>query len=145
VYRYFATKAELVAAVILREEEAFIARVSRAIEGQPELRPAMEALVAECLRAARDHPLLDRLLQAEPEALLPYLLTSRSPVLSAAAPVAEDLLRSWLPHLSETEVHRAADAITRLLVSYGVTPPEDSIEEVASGLATLLVTGLKEV
>ena len=143
VYRYFGSKDALVTAAILREEQWFLDKMTAATAEHAELRPAMEAGIVAGLRAAREHPLLDRLLATEPEALLPFLTTGGGPVLSAARPVIQDLLTERLPHVSETTLGRVADATTRLFVSYAINPPDDDIEEVASGLADLVLNGLK--
>lgn len=143
VYRYFGTRDALIAAAILREERALIARMVAASEPHRDLRPALEAAIAEALRAAREHPLLDRLLETEPEALLPFLTTGRGPVLSAAQPVVEQLLARYLPHLGQLALQRAAEAATRLVVSYAINPSGDDVDDVAAGLADLIANGVK--
>jgi AcrR family transcriptional regulator len=142
VYRYFGNRETLVREVILREERRFIARIEAEAARHDAFPEALEAAIATALREARAHPLLDRLLAAEPEALLPFLLASGGPLLSAARPVLAELLRERLPTLAATTVHRAADAMTRLLISYAVDPPEEPPERVARELADLVVRGL---
>jgi AcrR family transcriptional regulator len=142
VYRYFGSRERLIEAMILREEEAFIARVAAGAAAHADVRPAVEAAIATALREARAHPLLDRLLASEPEALLPLLVSSGGPLLSAARPVFAELVGDRLPHLGEDAVHRAADALTRLLVSYAVDPPDDDASTVAAELAGLLLDGI---
>jgi AcrR family transcriptional regulator len=143
VYRYFANKDALVTAVILREEEGFLERMAAAVEAHTDLRPAMEAGIVAGLTAARDHPLLSRLLATEPEALLPFLTTGGGPVLSAARPAIEDLLEQRLPHVAKPTLTRVADATTRLFISYAINPPDDDITDVAAGLVDLILHGLK--
>ena len=143
VYRYFGSKEALVTAAILREEQGFLDRMAEAVESHRDLRPAMEAAIVAGLRAAREHPLLDRLLATEPEALLPFLTTGGGPVLSAARPAIQALLEQRLPHLEATTLRRAADTATRLFISYAINPPDDDIDEVAAGLADLILHGLK--
>lgn len=144
VYRYFGSKQALVEAVVLREEEQFIARILAATEEHADVRPALEAAITAALRAARQHPLLDRLLATEAEALLPLLMTGNGPVLPAARTALEALFARRLPHLSPQAAWRVADATTRLFISYAINPPEDSPEAVAAGLADLILNGLKE-
>lgn len=144
VYRYFGSKQALVEAVVLREEEQFIQRILAATEEHADVRPALEAAITAALRAAREHPLLDRLLATEPEALLPLLMTGDGPVLPAARTALEALFARRLPHLSPDAAWRVADATTRLFISYAINPPEDSSEAVAAGLADLILNGLKE-
>ncbi|MBW3561870.1 MAG: TetR family transcriptional regulator [Actinobacteria bacterium] len=143
VYRYFGSRDELIRAAIVGEERQLMQRIAAAAQRHTDLRPSVEAAILEALVAAREHPLLDRLLATEPEALLPALLHGSGPVLTAALPVLEDLLSERLPHLSPVLVHRAADATTRLLVSYAVNPTDEPLEQVATELADLLVHGLK--
>jgi AcrR family transcriptional regulator len=143
VYRYFGTRDALLAATIEREERGFIDRMVTAAYRHEDLRPAMEAAIAEGLSAARAHPLLDRLLATEPEALLPSLLGGANQVLSTAQPVVEELLRTFAPHLGAREVALAAEATSRLLVSYALTPSATDVEDLAGGLADLVVNGVK--
>lgn len=142
VYRYFGSRDALVTAVILREEETFIAAVSAAAEEHADFRDAVEALITAALRVARAHPLLDRLLETEPEALLPFLLSGRAPVLSAARPVIVELLARRRPHLDADEAQHIADATTRLLMSYVVDPPDGDVPRLARSLASLLLDGI---
>ncbi|HVM18849.1 MAG TPA: TetR family transcriptional regulator [Egibacteraceae bacterium] len=143
VYRYFGSKEALVTAAILREEHDLLAQMAAAVEAHADVRPAMEAAIVAGLRAAREHPLLDRLLATEPEALLPFLTTGGGPVLSAARPAIEALITARLPHLAETVVRRVADTATRLFISYAINPPDDDVEEVAADLVDLILHGLK--
>jgi AcrR family transcriptional regulator len=143
VYRYFGSKQALIEAVVLREEQDFIERILASASRHEDVRPALEAAIAEALRCAREHPLLDRLLASEPEALLPFLTTGSGPLLSAGRPALEQLFAARLPHLPPTTLRRVADATSRLFISYAINPPDDSIEDVASGLADLILDGLK--
>lgn len=143
VYRHFGNRDGLVSAVILREEEGLIGRMVAAGERHTDLRPALEAALVEALVAARQHPLLDRLLASEPEALLPFLTTGRGPVLSAARPVVSEVLGRYLPHVAETQLALVADVAARLLVSYTINPPDADVDDTAAGLADLIVNGVK--
>lgn len=143
VYRYFGSKEALVTEMILREEETFIASVLEAAAAHTDVRAAIEAAIARALLAAREHPLLDRLLATEPEALLPFLTTGGGPVLSAARPILEGLLGSRLPTAEAAQVRRVADLATRLFISYAINPPDETLPEVASGLAGLILDGLE--
>lgn len=142
VYRYFGSRDALLEAAIVREEQAFLDDVAAAAATHDDLRPAMEAAVRTALTAARAHPLLDRLLQTEPEALLPFLTTGAGPVLSAARPALEDLLAERLPHAPEQRIGRAADVATRLIISYVLNPPAADVDALATSVADLLVDGL---
>lgn len=142
VYRYFGNRDALIAATVLREERGFLARIEQAAHEDLDLRDAIEAAIDAALNAAREHPLLDRLLATEPEALLPFLTTGAGPVLTAARPALADLLASRAPDLSSQHRATLVDGCTRLIVSYAINPPDRPVAEVASTLADLLTAGV---
>jgi AcrR family transcriptional regulator len=150
VYRYVGGRDGLITATILREEEVFLtalrAEVDIAIGGPGEppitLRRALTAAIRTSLLQARQHPLLGRLLDTEPEALLPFLVDGKGPVLSAAKTVVVDLLGSLVPHLDPVELDRVGEACTRLLVSYAISPPDDDLDALAVSLAELIAGGV---
>lgn len=142
VYRYVGSRDGLIQATILREEEVFLERMRTAAAAHHELEPALRAAIGSALSSARSHPLLDRLLQTEPEALLPFLTDGTGPVLSAAQTVVVELLTRYAPHLDERRRARAADAATRLIVSYAISPADAPNERLADDLALLLSDGL---
>lgn len=143
LYRYFRTKDDVVAAVILREEEALLEVVTSAGATHDTVREALEASIFATLIAAREHPLLGRLLQTEPERVLPFLLSDEAPVLSAATPAVAELLLLRGPKVSKARASRAADAITRLIVSWVVNPPADGPADLARDLAISVTAGLE--
>jgi AcrR family transcriptional regulator len=142
VYRYVGSRNGLISETIVREEEAFFARMREAAGPHEQLRPGLEAAITAALTMAREHPLLDRLLATEPEALLPFLTDGSGPVLSAARPVVIELLGRFVPHLPPADLERAADAASRLIVSYAISPGREPVETLAAGLATMLVSGV---
>jgi AcrR family transcriptional regulator len=142
VYRYVGNREGLINGTILREEEAFFDRMREAAGAHEEFRPALEAAITAALRTAREHPLLDRLLATEPQALLPFLTDGSGPVLSAARPVVVELLGRYVPHLGARDLDRVADAASRLIVSYAISPADEPVEPLAAGLAALLVEGV---
>jgi hypothetical protein len=86
--------------------------------------------------------LLGRLLQTEPERLLPFLMSDNAPVLAAAGPAVADLIRARLPAVSKDRARRAGDMVTRLLVSWVVNPPADPASRLAHDLAVTINAGL---
>jgi AcrR family transcriptional regulator len=142
VYRYFGSKDELIAALVIREEEAFLDGVRKAHARHAELEAAMREAVLFCLRTLREHPLLDRLLASEPESLLPYLTTRAGPVVARAREVLEDLAAERVGVRSGL-VHRTADVAVRAIISYALTPSDDDPEDVARELARILASALE--
>ncbi len=142
VYRYFESKDALVMAIVEREEEAFIEGVREAHARHDDLEDAMREAVLFCLRAAREHPLLDRLLASEPESLLPYLTTRAGGLIGRARAVLEDLALQR-PGVDRRLAHRAADLGVRAIISYTLTPTDDPPEDVAAGIARILVSAVQ--
>jgi AcrR family transcriptional regulator len=145
VYRYAGSRDGLVTATILREEAAFLDALQDAADPQVPLRDALAAAIRTALVEARRHPLLGRLLETEPGALLPFLTDGRGPVLSAAKTVVADLLARRFPDLAADRLDLVAEAGTRLLVSYAISPPDDDLDRLAAGVADLLAGGVEGV
>jgi AcrR family transcriptional regulator len=141
LYRYFDSKDALIQALVYREEEAFLEGIRRAHEHHGWLEDAMREAILFCLRTAREHPLLDRLLASEPEVLLPFLTTRGGGLVARARSVVEELAGRW--DVAPELIHRAADVGVRAMVSYVVTPTEDDPEDVARELARILATAIE--
>lgn len=146
VYRYVGSRDGLITATIVREEAAFLARMRAAAAEHDQMLPALEASIASALHSSRRHPLLDRLLASEPEALLPFLTDGSGPVLSAARTVVEELLATYVPSLTGADRALAADAATRLVISYAISPASSTpIDVLATHLAALIGGGVAGV
>ena len=104
-------------------------------------RDSLEAGLLAALRVVRDHPLLDRLVRTEPEALLPMLTAEGSPAMAQVRSVVELLVAERRPPTvtDEVSLRRFADVLARLLISYAIAAPDDPPEVVAHALATFLV------
>ena len=143
LYRYYPSKDVLVAAVVTAETTKLIEQVVTAAMEHTDPQASLEAGLLTALTVLRDHPLLDRLVRTEPEALLPLLTTDSSPVMVQVRGVVEAILTEGNPDLTQDPValRRFADVLTRLLVSYAVSAPDDPPEVVAQFLSTFLVHG----
>jgi AcrR family transcriptional regulator len=142
VYRYFASKDELIQALVAREEELLLEGVRAVHARHDRLEDAMREATLFCLRTARDHPLLGRLLAMEPELLLPYLTTRGGGVVARATEVLETLA-AGRDGIRTDLVHRTADVAVRAIVSYALTPSEDDPEDIARELAHIMATALQ--
>ena len=141
IYRYFPSKDHLILALVLREEEKFLDGVRAAFAEHDTLQAALSEGVEFCLRYAREHPLLDRLLETDAETLLPFLTTRSGPVIARARDTMFRLLseKAWLNANLATE---AADLLTRVLISYALTPSERPPHDVAADLARIVTIAL---
>ncbi len=150
LYKYFGSKDELIEAAVAREAAELVSRVLAAAEEHREAHAALEAALSAALRLTREHPLLDRIIRTEPEALLPYLATDRidgdggtggAAVLLFVRTATEALIRQHLSNLDEVGARRLADMIARLLVSYAISAPDDPPELVGAAMASILLDG----
>jgi AcrR family transcriptional regulator len=141
IYRYFPSKEHLVTALVLREEERFLDGIRQAFSEDPGLETAIRDGLLFCLRFAREHPLLDRLLDTDPHTLLPYLTTRGAPVIRRAREVVKALLLDKAPVRTDL-VDGAVDAAVRVVISYALSPPERDPEDVARDLARILTAAL---
>ncbi|MGW0806911.1 TetR/AcrR family transcriptional regulator [Nonomuraea sp. NPDC002799] len=112
VYRRFARKGDLVQAVILRELRRFLRAFEQALAPLPTRADQVAEGFAITLRLARGHPLLSRLLAAEPGTLLPQLTLEAGPYLA----VARDYLTD---HVGDAE---AAEMFIRITLSFVLIP-----------------------
>ena len=137
IYRYYPSKDHLIMALVLREEEKFLDGIRAAFDVDADLEDALFDGILFCLRFAREHPLLDRLLETDPETLLPYLTTRGAPVLARAREVLIDLLKrkAWV---RVGLLEQVADSAVRVVVSYALSPPHRRPEDVARDMAQIM-------
>lgn len=142
LYRYFPSKDALIAAVVGAETTTLIEQVVGAASSIDDPRGSLEAALLTALRLLRDHPLLDRLLRTEPESLLPLLTTEGSPAMIQVRAVVELLVAERSPvavGADPVALRRFADVVTRLIISYAVSAPDDPPELVAHYLSLFLI------
>lgn len=142
VYRHFTNRSSLVEAAILREERAFIEGMLQASATAHSLGEAVQAAASRALELARDHPILNHLLEKEPESLLPYLAVGRGPVIAAAGLAVQDLVRRYRPHLDQRHLRLVADMSSRLLVSYIVSRDETLSDDALADAMAIVVVAL---
>jgi AcrR family transcriptional regulator len=124
IYRRVGQKHELVEAVILREVGRVVAEVSTAIAMLPDPRQRVVEAFVIGLRAMRGHPLLQRLLETEPEDLLPYLTLDAG----ASLAIGRGFIADQIRHAGRGKGSRGPDPeligeiLTRLAQSLVLTP-----------------------
>jgi AcrR family transcriptional regulator len=141
LYKHFPSKDALVTAAVRREAAAIVGAVGRVVDGIDDPRAALEAGILTALRLMRDHALLDRIVRVEPEVLVPLLTVDDSIVMPAIRRPVEQMVGRKLPQLDDVVRRRLADLLSRLVVSYALSAPDDPPEVVAELIATLVVGG----
>ena len=138
LYRHFTSKDDLIAAVVVQETSTLIEQVIRAASGFDSPQDSLEAGFLAALIALREHPLLDQLVRTEPDALIPLLTTGGGPVMSQVRGVVELVILMGQPEIDSGHLRRTADLLTRLLISYAVSAPDDSPDVIANFVAASL-------
>ncbi|HSI94041.1 MAG TPA: TetR/AcrR family transcriptional regulator [Jiangellaceae bacterium] len=76
IYRRWPDVRSLIADLMTREWSAVVAAAAPPDDGRP-VRPALVTSLVNGARALREHPLLHKILEVDPEVLLPYVLERR--------------------------------------------------------------------
>lgn len=128
LYRRFASKSDLIQAVGLWQARQFIAQADAALARQIDQDATAEAQIVELfvafLNGLRGNKLLDRLLQTEPEIVLPHLTVRGAPVIE----LGRDYLAEFISRLQregklpEYDPEPLAEMVARTALSLALTP-----------------------
>lgn len=125
LYRRFTTRDDLVEAVLARECRRFFAGIAEATRGLPTLADRLVEGFVVGLRAARDQPLLRRMLTIEPDLCLPFLTVRGGPALTVLREFLVGQYRDSDEATAGTlhlDVEMAAEILARLSISLVLTP-----------------------
>jgi AcrR family transcriptional regulator len=153
LYRRFANRDELLGTLLSREATAFIARVDEQISA---IEDPEEALVVAWLiftRSLRDHDLVRRLLETDPERVLPLLTTRGGPALTLGREYVLAMARRAIDRGAELtgDPEHIAEILTRIAQSLVLTrettlplEDEDALAELARSVLAPLVLATPE-
>jgi AcrR family transcriptional regulator len=85
LYRWYGTKDGIVAAVAIRETRRFLAELEAHVDTGAPPEDQLAEVTVVVARRLRDQPLLRRLIETEPEDILPRLSTDGWPIIRAGA------------------------------------------------------------
>ena len=118
LYRYFpGGRDQLLRDVIAWETGRFFGRLAEAVSGAPDFPSLLEEALLFAHRAIEEHEVLQKVLQTEPERLLPQLTVESERTLTF-------IRRFLVPYLEREELasgvapEQAADYVARMLVSF---------------------------
>lgn len=121
LYRAYATKDDLLQAVLTRQANEFLTELDHATTGLPPREAVVEAF-ARGLALTREVPLLARLVETEPEIITGMGgLANTSLVIALSDQVASTLRRSGAT-MPEGELHVVAELMMRLAYTYILNP-----------------------
>jgi AcrR family transcriptional regulator len=146
VYRYFpGGRDELVSAVVGWEFARFFLRLYDEVHDAETLEEVMERGLVFARHALLEHEVLQRILQTEPEILLPRLTVESSSTHKLVAAFLEPyLVRHGMAE--GTDLHRAADFLARMVLSYIGAPGRwdlDDPAQVARLVRAELLAGIR--
>jgi AcrR family transcriptional regulator len=123
-YRYFpGGKEQLVQATIAWEAQRFFERLAQAVADAPDLESLLVDALMFAHRAFEEHAVLQKVLETEPDRLLPQLtLESTRLVAFVRTFLAEPLDRARPRLVPGLDVDWASDHVARLVVSFVGTP-----------------------
>lgn len=124
LYRRFAQKTDLVQAVGLREVRRFLADVDRRVNQDASAEEQVVELYLAFLGGLRRNALLRRLLDTEPEAVLPLLTVRGAPVLDLGRDYLAEFIRRLQAErkLARFDAEPVAEMIARIALSMALTP-----------------------
>jgi AcrR family transcriptional regulator len=122
VYRLFpGGRDELIGATIAWEELRFFSRLYDEVHEAPTLTEVLERGLPFAHRAILEHEVLQRVLETEPDLLLPKLTVETTRVTALISGFLVPYLQSE-QIVGGTDVHRAADLLARMILSYITSP-----------------------
>lgn len=124
LYRRFAQKSDLVAALGLREVRRFLAEVDRQIDHDAAAADQITELYLAMFDGLRRNRLLHRLLYTEPEVVLPKLTTEGFPVIELGRDYLADFIRRLQSEgkLPDYDPVPLAEVLARAALSMALTP-----------------------
>ncbi len=124
LYRRFATRDELVWAVVTREVQQTLVQIGRLLTGVPDIGDRMVEAFAVTVEEVRGNLLMRRLLEIEPDLLLPHLTTGGDGALQISRRLMLSLLREARQGgaLRGIDLPAAAELMVRLAHSMLLTP-----------------------
>ena len=134
LYRRYAQKSDLVAAVGLREAQQILEQLEETVDVTA---PPLEQLTVLHLTVStrlRSNELLQRVLATEPESVLPKITVEADPILE----IGRGYLAGFLTrlqtegHLPAYDVTPVADCLARLAQSEVLTPSREPLDEKAA-------------
>lgn len=125
VYRRFPKRDDLVDALVLRECQRFLTAVAGGLdEGATPEEATAHAFVA-AMGFVRAHPLLRRISQADPGAVLTTAAAHDRLILNLGVEFIAARLRAARPDGDARAIRRTADLVARLFLTYVAMPPDD--------------------
>lgn len=145
IYRYFpGGRDELLSAVVSWQYLQFFSRLYEEVHGASSLEEVLERGLVFARRSLLEHEVLQKVLQTEPEVLLPQLTVEGARTVGMISGFLVPYLQAH--GLADgVDVHEAADLLARMILSYISSPGHWDLsdpEQVAALVRTELLAGV---
>jgi AcrR family transcriptional regulator len=131
LHRRFATKQELVDAVFERSNSRIVASIREVAAAQPTLTDALVESLALGVELVRGDSLIARLIETDPDAVIPYLAFDARALVRASTRYVVEEIESLNPAVDARAGRLAAEAIIRVCHSIILTPK--AFDDLADG------------
>lgn len=125
VYRRFAKRDDVVDALVVRECRRFLQAVADGLREGDTPEDATAAAFVAGMRFARTHPLLRRVADTDPGSVLATAAARDRQVLHLGRDFIAAQIAESRPDADPRAVHRTADLVARLFLTYVAVPPDD--------------------
>lgn len=125
VYRRFSKRDDLVDALVLRECQRFLGTVARGLDDGATPEEATAHAFVAAMRFVRAHPLLRRVAEADPGAVIAAAAAHDRRVLNLGVEFIAARLQDARPEGDARAIRRTADLVARLFLTYIALPPDD--------------------
>lgn len=128
LYRWYGTKDALVAAVGIRETREFLTGLEAQIDRTAPPDEQLAEVTVQVAHRLRDQPLLRRLIETEPESILPRLTTDAGPIIDAGATYLAGHIQRLMDEggITRFDPRPLAEMLARVTHSMILTPPTDT-------------------
>jgi AcrR family transcriptional regulator len=131
LYRYFpGGREDLIASVISWETTRFFLRLYQEVAAAHDLEEVLIIGLSFARRAVVEHEVLQRVLDNEPELLLPHLTVDATRVVDLVAAFLRPMLLSYgLREQGQPSAGEAADFLARMILSFVMAPGRWNLED----------------
>jgi AcrR family transcriptional regulator len=143
LYRYFASKTELLESLVEYERQRFQQGVNELLASLPPGQVRLEAHIRFIFGYLREHPALANLIETEPRYLLAFLSSHLESFRQATGVLLEPILRDApVVRRADVSFDAMSDIVFRLLLSFFLFPPQADDEAASLEAVSVVVREL---
>ena len=126
LYRRFDNKQAVIDAVLMRETRGFLADLQAELDSHNDVEDKLTEGFLFTVGTLRNHSLLNRLLESEPEVVVPPFTVNAAPLVDVSSEfLAAEIGRSLPDSRSHAELLVVSEVAVRLVISFVLTPSKN--------------------